>query len=216
VDENKSIDTKIVLLKIYAITAFVLGSFFLVYSIENYRIVDENIISLSVTVLTVFVGLILILKGIKSKFLKSHRAGDVTNWLVINFLAIPYFLFSAGYIINGALDQQDDETFDVKVIEAFKKYRYGNKGFGDRYSYQAKIKNWRETPEFIQLRLNKDEYQELNRVKKGRYITVVTKPGLFNEEWIVESTINPVGKKIKTNNSEEDKSASGLSLYKES
>ncbi len=216
VDKNKDIDTKIVLLKISAIAAFVIGSFFLVYSTENYRIVDENIISLSVTILTVIIGFILILKGIKSKFLKSYRAVDVTSWLVINFIATPYFLFSAGYIINGAFDQQDEETFDVKVEDAFKKYLYGNKGFGDKYSYQAKIKHWRKTPEFIQLRLNKDEYRELSRIKKGRYITVVTKPGLFNEEWVVQSTINPVRKKSKANTNEAEENANGLSLYEES
>jgi hypothetical protein len=218
VDRNKNIDTKIVLLKFSATSAVVLGTILFLIAFDDYKIVDENILSYSVTVLTVLTGLILIIKGIKNKFLKSYRALDVLNWLCLNFIVFPFFLFSAACTINGAFDQNDSEIFEVKLLETWRYNCY--RCLTD--SYLMKMASWRTGLDHIQLPITKAEYNELTGQSglfnydkipiKDRYITVETKPVLFSEEWIVSAKINQPGQRLKNNN-KQDPSSSGLPSY---
>lgn len=213
---EKKIDIKIFLLKFLAITAFIIGLVLLAIGNNHFFIINETVISLSVVSCTIIVALILLFIGVKNKFLKTYRAYDILNWTVINLFVVPFCLFSVAYTINGAFDPHDSETFEVKIIDAKKEYRYGNKVLREGSHYSATVKNWRSEPDYIELKIEKNEYKELLRVERGRYITIVTKPGLFGEEWIVSVGINPVGKIVKESDSKLEQNIGGLQSYDES
>ncbi|MFC2146436.1 hypothetical protein ACFLRT_03645 [Acidobacteriota bacterium] len=113
-----------------------------------------------------------LLKGRSS----SHR--ELIAVFFIALFAFPLAGFGYRGFLNGVLDDSPPAVHQVIVLN---KYRKRSKS---KYSYYAVVNSWRKPESKEKLRVSKSFYNYLQ--PGSSTITITTKPGKFDFEWIVE------------------------------
>jgi hypothetical protein len=122
--------------------------------------------------------LIMALKLIKGRS-SSHR--ELIVVLVLALVAFPGAGMGLGTFLNGWLDQSGATSYVVPVLE---KYTTSTK---NGKNYHLVLKSWRSSRYSESLRVSSSEYM---RVKPNRTeMKVVTKPGYYWFEWIVDAEV---------------------------
>jgi hypothetical protein len=228
-DEQAVIDRKIIILKSIFLPSVILGFIFLAVTEHYYPMVDEKLISYSIITITIVIGIFYIFKGYKNKFFNSYRAGVVLPWLLLNFYAVPFFIICTGYLINGAFDQRESETFEVKVSGVIRKVcgihcSQVRLSLDKKDSYFVRVEDWRGKLGTVKFPIEKEMFTALldgqeNRYSspvKGKHLTIITKPGLLGEEWVVSLSFNPMSNKTTINDSHQEQMNGGLSVFDDS
>ena len=122
--------------------------------------------------------LIVALKLIKGRS-SSHR--ELIIILALSLVAFPGAGMGVGAFLNGWLDQSGSTSHVVLVME---KYTTSTK---NGKNYHLILKSWRENRYSEKLQITSSEFM---RVRPDRTkMKVVTKPGYYGFEWIVDSGI---------------------------
>ena len=122
--------------------------------------------------------LIIALKLIKGRSC-SHR--ELIIILVLSLVAFPGAGMGLGAFLNGWLDQSGSTSHVVLVME---KYTTSTK---NGKNYHLALKSWRKNKYSESLRVSSGEYM---RVKPDiTKMKIVTKPGYYGFEWVVDAGI---------------------------
>lgn len=137
----------------------------------------ENLHSLSIPGAIVF-GIMIILLFMTHRIIPSNRRNKLTIYFFL-FLGIGIYSFSGTYGANCMYDFSEPKVYEVKVIEKNQTVVGGYKTPGP-VKYFVRISKWGHHKDEEKIRIGKKLY---DKVKKGDFVNVNLKKGLFNVTW---------------------------------
>lgn len=122
-------------------------------------------------------------------FLKG-RSSSHKELMIVSFLALlgfPMVAFGGLTVLNGYLDQSNQQAHDVKTYS--KRYSKSK----NSTNYYVTVESWRPDRSDEEIKIKSSTY---NRIKSGQsIIRIITQQGSFNYEWIVSYRVLKSNKK---------------------
>ena len=110
-------------------------------------------------------------------------------------LFIPIGIFFWAPFLNCLLDFSTPTTHIVKVVEKHTEYSSGVKLRKIGKNYLVTVESWQHPRSTEEFRISSGDYHQI--IPGQTKITVLTKPGLFDIEWITGYHLNRESSKIK-------------------
>lgn len=176
--ENSGWKTKRIIAFAIPITLIITGIISLIAGLSTFLPLDAGTVilnSFKYSIPFLFLFFFLAFKLLKG------RSSSHIELIIVTALALGGFIIAGmGYelTLNGWLDNKEATTHNTIVLD---KYYTKSK---NNYSYYANVQSWRQGRKSEKLKVRRDYYDQL--VPGVSRMTVTTKPGKFDFEWIVD------------------------------
>lgn len=159
---------------------FLFSIYFPAISIMYNVFVDfefENLYNLLISGTFVF-GIMIILLFLTHRSIPSNRRNKLTIYFFL-FLGLGIYSFSGIYGANCMYDFSEPKIYKVKVVDKNQTIIGGYKTPGP-VKYFFRISQWGDHKDEEKIRIGKKLY---NKIKKGDFVNVNLKKGVFNVPW---------------------------------